>query len=398
MKIKKFTAPTEAEAIAAVRADLGEAALILNIKTSPPQGFLAFLRRPSVELTAAYEENAGEAVRPALKTLPPAAPIIPVIKEETDASLEKDKSVTLAQMRISLLERELEDKEAMLQKAASMLSVSAFSGQGAKIYDNRMVQVFYDALTEQGVAKEIASEVLREVSGAPAESTDLSLIVKVVYGSIINILGKSSPISPGGGTTAFFLGPTGVGKTTTIAKLSSGLILNARARLGLITADTYRIAAVEQLKVYAEILGIDLGIAYEESDLAELLSKMRSFSDIILIDTAGRSHKNKDAMLDLEKLLSAAPEADKYLVLSLTTKYEDLVEIARSYSEITEYKIIFTKADETEQLGGILNVCWLTGRKVSYITDGQNVPDDIRLLSPEETAKTLLGLGGLRND
>jgi flagellar biosynthesis protein FlhF len=163
--------------------------------------------------------------------------------------------------------------------------------------------------------------------------------------------------------------------------------------VGLITADTYRIAAIEQLRVYTDILGIDLAVAYSPHDMADHIMKKKPSCDIILIDTAGRSHKNVENMNELQAFIEAAPETEVFLVLSLTTKMEDMVRIADAFNELcNDYKIIFTKMDETDKLGSIVNICHRTGKKLSYITFGQNVPDDIKTVLPGEVAMRLLGL------
>lgn len=190
------------------------------------------------------------------------------------------------------------------------------------------------------------------------------------------------------------MGPTGVGKTTTIAKLSSKLILEEKKKIAIFTADTYRIAAVEQIKTYANILSIPVEIIYEPKDLEEFLPKYKEY-DYILVDTAGRSHKNKVQIDDLKALFEAFSKYSilTYLVLSATTKYTDLKHITSLYEDMTEYSLIFTKLDETSAIGNILNVKLDTGRPLSYISYGQNVPDDIEVMNPQIIAKQVLGGG-----
>ncbi|GHU74436.1 flagellar biosynthesis regulator FlhF [Clostridia bacterium] len=397
MKIKKYTAGTEAEAIELVKADLGLNALILNIKKVQPKGMLHLFKKAEVEVTAAYEEKTETATDSPRKSLRTRAQKESVKEEEKpaperDVTLERE--IALRQAKISLLEKELGNKEALLKKAAGLISVSSIRTDKTRRYENNLLQVFFETLIERGVTDEIAELLLKDVSLLPdIDQTDLSMIVRVVYNSIIEILGEPVPLKDKD-RAVIFLGPTGVGKTTTIAKLSSKFVLSDNVKVGLITADTYRIAAVQQLKVYAEILGIDIGIVYNAQDLSEILPKMKKFANLILIDTAGRSHRNPDAIAELTELLAAAPDAEKYLVLSLTTKFEDLLSIINAYSEITDFKLIFTKADETMCLGSVLNICYLTKKGVSYITNGQNVPDDISVLDPAQISKALLGLEG----
>jgi flagellar biosynthesis GTPase FlhF len=312
-------------------------------------------------------------------------------------------------------------------------------------FKNQIVEMLYATLLEQGVLDYVAEAMLEglDVEAGPdgekaGESPDAGLLVRMVYTKIISIIGKpnvafenrsvsaseivsdqpeSEPDDPDGskaqneneaGATkpagkvrkkksakpkkpfvAAFIGPTGVGKTTTIAKLSADFILNKNARVSLISADTYRIAAVEQLRTYADILDIDLGVVYNPEDMREQLSAA-SGVDVVLIDTAGRSHRHGENMAELKALLESAEICHKYLVLSLTTKFEDMVEIVETFSDISDFNIIFTKLDETKTVGSVLNLCYHTGKTVSYITFGQNVPNDIRVLQPEEIARLIL--------
>jgi flagellar biosynthesis protein FlhF len=420
VKIKKYTASTEQQAIEMVKDELGLDALVLNIKKIQPKGFTALFRKATVEVTAAYEEKTKQ-----LKKESAPLPVLngkasangknvlsgiaqqnanpPEVNEAVLLDLKADgggtksnerQKLASAQMRINMLEQELDSKESLLEKAASLLAASAYKAAPEnRKYSNNMLQIFYDALINQGVTGEIAEFLLNDVSRL-ADDTDLEVIVRVVYNNILNIFGETPEAKAPGKGVYLFLGPTGVGKTTTIAKLSSKFVLAEGKKVGLLTADTYRIAAVEQLKTYAEILGIDIGIIYNAADLRELLPKMKNFSDLVLVDTAGRSHRNENAVGELNELLSAVPEARRFLVLSLTTKYDDLISIVNAYSELSDFDLIFTKADETLYLGSMLNICYITGKKISYITNGQNVPDDIMAVKPEQIAKSLLGLGG----
>jgi flagellar biosynthesis protein FlhF len=190
----------------------------------------------------------------------------------------------------------------------------------------------------------------------------------------------------------FFIGPTGVGKTTTIAKIASTLKLSGKAKVALITSDTYRIAAVEQLKTYANILGTPLKVVYSSEEMEKTKEELKAY-DLVLIDTAGRSHNNPEQKEDLQRLLATVPEEQRevYLVMSATTKYKDLVKIAQSYSEIAKYSLIFTKLDETDAIGNIFNLRMVTGAPLSYMTWGQNVPDDIGKVDAQKMAKQLLG-------
>ncbi len=414
MKIKKYEATTEYEAIEKVKMELGKDAFIINIKKIQPKGIFVFFKKPRVEITAAYEEkSSGEnSTLNQNKTLSQAPNSIPnpvvspnqaIIKEANE--IKKEKKLQEQQAVIQDLEKKLNSTEDLLSKVMIQLSASSLGAEqknNTRRYDNTVLQLFHDTLTEQGVLPEIVDDLLGEINEtSDINKLDINLIVRIVYNKIISIIGTPETVnltvSKNKNTdkkvkTIIFMGPTGVGKTTTIAKLSSKFILDNAFKVSLITADTYRIAAVEQLKTYAQILGIEVGIVFNPTDLTENIQKMKVLSDVILIDTAGRSHKNMENFKELESIIMQLEDSEKYLVLSITTKYEDLINIIRVYSDVTEYKIIFTKLDETTCLGSILNICYVTGKKISYVTTGQNVPDDIEVIKPEKIAKSLLGL------
>ena len=182
---------------------------------------------------------------------------------------------------------------------------------------------------------------------------------------------------------AALLGPTGVGKTTTLAKIAAQCVLEKGISTAFITADTYRISAVEQLKTYADILGLPIAIVYSPQELKEAIQKFRQ-KQLILIDTAGRSQHNRRQMAELKDFLAVNQNIEKYLVLSATTKNEDAKDILEKFSVCRPDKVIFTKTDETKSLGVILNILRRREMRLSYLTNGQSVPDDI---APAEAGK-----------
>ena len=389
MKIKKYSARTETDAIKAVKEELGPDALILSIKKIQPKGLFSFFRKAQVEVTAAYDMKPSEIAKTVSRNPITAAP------PEREAEKYSAKVITEQQRRIKSLEETLNNKENMLGDLMGQLSAARYRPDAERKYENNVVQIFYDTLTGQGVTEDVAGFLLSEVGELGPDESDIGLITRIVYNNILNVIGKPLPLNLSGDNDCLvniFMGPTGVGKTTTIAKLTSDFILNYNLRIGLITADTYRIAAVEQLKTYAEILSVEVGVVYSANDFNEYITRLAPKYDMILVDTAGRSHKNSDNLIELAGLLAICPEAERHLVLSLTTKCDDLLKIIDAYAEITDFDIIFTKLDETLELGSILNICYLTQKRISYVTNGQNVPDDIALLEPEKIARALLGL------
>jgi flagellar biosynthesis protein FlhF len=164
-------------------------------------------------------------------------------------------------------------------------------------------------------------------------------------------------------------------------------------KVAFITADTYRIAATEQLQVYANILDAPMSIVYSKEELNEAIGKYAEY-DLVFVDTAGFSHKNEEQKEDIRNLIQGVgPEytSEVYLVLSATTKYRDLLDIVDTYHTISEFKLIFTKLDETSTYGNLLNIKLYSDAELSYTTNGQNVPDDIELFDTQKIVKQLLG-------
>lgn len=185
------------------------------------------------------------------------------------------------------------------------------------------------------------------------------------------------------------IGPTGVGKTTTLAKIAAGLVLNKQVKVALITADTYRISAVEQLKTYSDIIGLPLDIVYNQDELRKAIRKHED-KELILIDTAGRSQNNEYQLDELKTLLKANSRIEKHLVLSATTKEKDARNIMEKFSFCNPKRIIFTKVDETSSLGLILNILYEKDIALSYLANGQAVPDDITAAGANELAELFL--------
>jgi len=185
------------------------------------------------------------------------------------------------------------------------------------------------------------------------------------------------------------VGPTGVGKTTTIAKLAANFALREKYRVALITADTYRIAAVEQLKTYADLIGIPIEVVYTPQELQEALYRHQD-KQLVLIDTAGRSPANQPQMAELETLLAVDSTIEKHLVLSATTKFTECLSTVQRFQDCNPQKYLFTKIDEACNMGTVFSLMYHSPRPLSYITTGQNVPDDIEQADPERLTNLML--------
>lgn len=426
MIIKKFHANTETEAIMLAKDDLGKDAIVMNIKTIKPKGLFKFFRKVQVEVTAAVDEvNEKEKDKKQAGKISSKInaqideKLHPELKTETEESKEAQELEKKLNNLAKLLEQQIEtqkneEKENTGKKStiSNKKNSSEFDNNSDENEEkqldneepvnkdglkNKSIHLIIDQLTNNEVSYTYAKQIMEEITHAGNIRT-IDDMLACIYQKIILKLGEVNTITfdkddkkP---KVIFFIGPTGVGKTTTIAKLSSKLILEDKKKIAILTADTYRIAAVEQIKTYANILSIPVEIIYENNDLDEILPKYKEY-DYVLVDTAGRSHKNKNQMDDLKILYDGFSKYSiiTYLVLSATTKYKDLKNITSLYEDISNCSLIFTKLDETDAIGNILNIKLDTGMPLSYVSYGQNVPDDIEVMNPQVIAKQVLGGG-----
>ncbi|UJF27119.1 flagellar biosynthesis protein FlhF [Planococcus sp. 107-1] len=248
-------------------------------------------------------------------------------------------------------------------------------------------------LMEQGISKEIQSELYAKLITALEQNPKMSEseIREFARTEIIEMIGFHQPAPVDKNPEIIcFIGPTGVGKTTTIAKIAADFMLREDKKVGLITSDTYRIAAVEQLKTYAGILNIPIEVVESASELTHAMEVL-SDCDIVLMDTAGRNYQQKQYIEELEALLSDKNKVQINLVLSLTSKYEDMKKIVDNFQTIVMDELLLTKMDETSSSGAILNLIHHYSIPIRYIANGQSVPDDIFTVTPELIADFVLG-------
>lgn len=254
------------------------------------------------------------------------------------------------------------------------------------------IQNLYGRLVRCDIPKDIAQGLVRDVlSKLPKE--DWNDEEKTYRGLSTIIAQRIHTLDPweftGEQRVVVLIGPTGVGKTTTIAKLAANFALVGGRNVGLITVDTYRIAAVEQLKTYAEIIGLPVQVAYSPKELKDGLAKLKD-RDLVLIDTAGRSQNNYLHIAELKNYLEDI-KAEIHLVISATTKPSDVDEIIKAFGQLPIDRVIITKLDETNAYGVILHTCERAKAPLAFVTTGQGVPEDIDVADSEKIAQLILG-------
>ncbi len=419
MTIKKFIGKTQEEAIAKAKEEFGETAVVMNVKEIKPTGFFSFFKSVTYEVTAAIEEKdkfinlaADEKIIiPVQQTVHTVAPQVQQTVSSpryNDIATEKPKSLQSAQsMDFSNanlmngrdeIERKLDNLSNILEK-----KLSAEENRGSEIPESsvqdlesfKFMKMLYRTLLDNEVNEKYVNQILDEAEKMANFNTSVEAVLSNVYQKMILKFGESCTIAMEGKKpkVIFFIGPTGVGKTTTVAKIASKYKVEEERKVAFVTADTYRIAATEQLRIYANILDAPMSIVYSAEELNQAVEKYSDY-ELIFVDTAGFSHINEVQRADIKKLIDGLnPQYDKevFLVLSATTKYKDLLEIVDSYQEIAEYKLIFTKLDETSSYGNLLNIRLYSGADLAYMTTGQNVPDDIEEFNSQRIVKQLLG-------
>ncbi|WP_100404468.1 flagellar biosynthesis protein FlhF [Bacillus solitudinis] len=375
MKVKKYTVKTMQEAMQLIRSELGDDAVILNSKEIEKGGFLGFFTKKQLEVIAAVDPSMNLPIeRPRLSARVPSK------------GTSRSNTITNDRQTKDII-NEIDQLKKMIQ------GINEKSEAPSKEYPEPF-QAIEEHLQYQGVSKTIRLNIMKHLLKEWYNQEKQEQSHESINEQLVDYIeGLLDPHDIGGITfdkqVINIVGPTGVGKTTTIAKVAAHSVLKKHKKVALITTDTYRIAAIEQLKTYARILNIPLEVAYSVDDFIKARKQFEHY-DLILVDSAGRNFRNRLYVEELSKVIDFKDEADTLLVLSLTSKYEDMKEIISQFSLIPIRKVILTKKDETSSYGAMLNIPIELGLGVAYITNGQNVPDDILEASISFISKSLL--------
>lgn len=404
MIVKKYTGKDETEAVMKAKDDLGSNAVVLNVRTMKQRGLAKVFKKDFVEITAALEEkDFAQNVNNNKPTFSRVSSEANKKQQSQINLLADDRADTNAPKQSEIIEKKLDSLHDMLrnQMVKEEETDKKEDVKPAVRPENsanfKSLKLIYNKLLENEVSEKYANAIINDIENSMKKESNLDSILASVYQKIILKFGEPEAIEDDDRRKiVFFIGPTGVGKTTTIAKLASDFKLTRSKNVAMITADTYRIAAVEQLNTYASILDVPVNVIYSPSEIVESIEELSDYQ-MIFVDTAGRSHKNTEQRDEIIEMISNVRNSDIdadiiiFLVMSVTTKYRDMVNICDAYKSLNSYRLLFTKLDETDSVGNILNIKLYTGAPISYTTCGQNVPDDIESVDVQKLAKSLLG-------
>ena len=374
MQIKKFVASTLKEATQQMKNELGNEAIILSTRVIP--GDADIRTSKMFEITAGFESG---------KDLPPV--------KTARQSIKQNKSLNFQTELNKLSEKVYHGTSSNTAKIPLKKTHTRHDFKKTRIKKPETIEEelkdIVDTLLMREVKKNIVSAVLSQLkkykSLLTSENIDsyvLSSIASMIptYHFEVHKSNKPKVVS--------LVGPTGVGKTTCIAKLAVISKILHNLDVGLVSVDTYRLGALDQLRIFSEISNIDMLVAYEPSDIPQIMNSFKN-KDIVFIDTAGRSQKNTNHLLKAKEFLTAANVDESYLVLSTTSTTKNLFDVAEKFKIFDYNSVLFTKVDEAVAYGNVLNFVTSFDVPISFFTNGQVIPDDIIAADPEFTANMI---------
>jgi flagellar biosynthesis protein FlhF len=408
MNARTYQADSMADALAIVKRDLGRDAVILHTRSFRKGGLLGFGGRSMWEITAAPNVNVprrgprGAYVGSAIECKGAIALQEPATAQGQDqpaqeqfAARERDATTTvkppepLAAMPAATapLEGQIGQIRSMVSALLAMQSQAHGGDMPAEL--RRLQMLLSRQEVQEDVAQGLIDDLRQSLTGQ--ELCDAQTLHDRLLDLITHKIGTAGPASgPATGKVIALIGPTGVGKTTTIAKLAANYKLQANKRVGLITIDTYRIAAVDQLRTYAQIIEVPLKVVLSVGELQQAIAAMKDL-DVILVDTAGRSQNDSMRLGQLRRFLEAMKPDETHLVVSATANRASAGKVVRQFVPLGANRLIISKLDEADSFGLVLNVACAGNVPISYVTTGQGVPDDIASADSQKLAQLILG-------
>jgi len=408
MKYKTYEAVTLQQAILKMTIDLGKDALLVSHRNIRKGGIFGLFGKKMVEITAAVpmkypptpptlpktsQVRTGLSTPPSSQqaihstsTLTPSQPSVYYSSPKLVPPLHIAKEPDLATSVHKELQEIKTKVESILNEGKGKKPASKYPGKSGELY----IRLLQNEVDEE-LSEKLIKRVIAESPGGLLE--DEEFMEGRLRTHITSMIKISGPVQLVDGVPKIIclVGPTGIGKTTTLAKLAADFAFEKRKKVAIITVDTYRIAAVEQLKAYADILNLPLEVVFSPSEFKGAIDKYSNYN-LILIDTAGRSQRNSIQLLELKSFIdSAGYPLEIYLLLSATTKDKELIDIVENFRKVSFHKVIFTKLDETVTFGSILNISAQIPQGISYVTTGQNVPEDIEEANANKLAKLVIG-------
>jgi flagellar biosynthesis protein FlhF len=398
MNIKTYRAKTMRDALELVRRELGPSAAVLHTRevNSGPLSRLVFGRK--------YEVAASAAVNVPSRLPEGLLADGPVVRRAVHDGVEDDPSrwddVRPADVEADYRARYRDDFRrqvaGQLDELHAMVEKLCEHASSAPAHDlpEALFHVF-TSLIEADVDETTVREWIERLrgEGVPRSLDDAAVVMNRVAEYLEAEISVSGPITVDTNKcrVVALVGPTGVGKTTTIAKLAANYRLREKRRVGLITVDTYRVAAVEQLRTYADIIDLPMEVVATPREMREAVARMNHL-DLVLMDTAGRSPRDEVRIQELKSMLTEAEPDEVHLVLSSTAGAKSLINTAERFADVGTTSLLMTKLDEAHSLGHLVSVVRSVPLSVSYLTDGQNVPDDIQVARSGAMASMLLGM------
>jgi len=400
MRVKRYIVNALPEAVSMIRTDLGKDAVILETKEIKVGGFMGMFRKKRMEVIAAVESGASKQGGTELPQRKPSPEVNAVVEQILQTAQRSSAAAAvmepLAQPDPPVSDKRMEREQFIINEIRDLREYMVkLSRQQSDLHAlSEPMLALKERLQEQELDSEWIDKLIEALSESE-KSADRVYDRVELWGEAKHMLEEwlqpynNAEISRDA-RVVHFVGPTGVGKTTTIAKLAAEQTIKRGRNVGFITSDTYRIAAVDQLRTYANILNVPLEVVFSPMDLPKAYKGL-SDRDLILMDTAGRNFRSELHVSEVISLLQSNEPNETVLVLSLTGKTTDMAIIAERFSKYGIQKVLFTKLDETTVYGAIMNLILKYGLYPTYLASGQNVPDDIERFKAGKYVEMLLG-------